>query len=306
MADLRLLESFCAVMTHGSVQRAALELGYAQSTLTLRIQQLEEQCSMRLFDRKGKRLVPTDAARMLFDRARHLLDQVQSLESDLADAAQGNAPSIRFGCVEPALTVHVVPVLATFARQYPKARVTVESSGNVTFAQRVADGAIDFAICAAAAMDARLSYTPLFEERIGVLMRSSDPLAEKSAITPHDLREQSLVFSESQCSYRAALQSSLYERGVNVSPTVEITSINARIRAVQCGMGVALLPANAVIDGAPDGTVFRLIEGAEARLSTGILRRADAPAPGHVLRALFELLQQKAKARTTAGLLSVS
>lgn len=295
MADLRLLESFCAVMEAGSVQRAALELGYAQPTITLRIQQLEEQSALQLFERKGKRLVATDAARMLFDRAKHLLDQVRALEQDLTDAARGEAPVIRFGACEPSMSARITPVLAQLKRRFPKARIVAEFGGTFTFAQRVVDGSLDFAICPASSSP-HLAFTPLYEESVGVLMPLRHPLAEKTRLALRDLAGQQIIYSESHCSYRALFQNTLDRRGILTTPEIEIASIPARIRAVQCGMGIAIMPYGAV-ERAPERTRFRELDRSEARLSIGILRREDAPQPGTALRLFFDMLRENARAQ---------
>lgn len=290
MADLRLLESVCAVIDAGGVHRAAIELGYSQPTLTQRIQQLESQLGTTLFERSGKRLIPTAAAMLVYERGKHLLSQARALETEIAELGRDEAPSLRFGCSEPALSSRVLPVVADFLRDYPHARLKVEAGSGSYFAQQVLDGMFDFAITAPVTLEGRLSFTQLYEEHIGLLFPVSHNLAKKTRVSANDLQGIPMIFSESVCSYRQVFQSTLDRRGVAISPIIDMSSIPARIRAVQLGMGVALLPASA-IETVPDGTVFVPLERGEGTLAIGVLRRADAGTPGRALQAFFDMLR---------------
>ena len=61
--ELRNLRAFQAVVDQGSYQRAAERLGYTQSTITVQIQQLEEELGVPLFERVGRRMALTEAAK---------------------------------------------------------------------------------------------------------------------------------------------------------------------------------------------------------------------------------------------------
>ena len=71
--ELKNLRTFQAVVDQGSYQRAAERLGYAQSTITVQIQQLEEELGVPLFERLGRRMVLTEAGERILPQARELL-----------------------------------------------------------------------------------------------------------------------------------------------------------------------------------------------------------------------------------------
>ena len=55
--ELRNIRSFIKVAEYENLSKAAEVLGYAQSTITAQIQQLEEELGVNLFDRIGKKVV---------------------------------------------------------------------------------------------------------------------------------------------------------------------------------------------------------------------------------------------------------
>lgn len=67
--DLKRLRYFCRVVEHGSVSQAAKSLNMAQPPLSKRIQELEEELQVSLFERRGNRIEPTEAGYFLYRKA---------------------------------------------------------------------------------------------------------------------------------------------------------------------------------------------------------------------------------------------
>ena len=73
MSDLRLLQNFVAVFHSRSFRAAADELGVSQSSVTKRIQLLENELGLRLFNRTTRAVGATDRARELLNAAENAL-----------------------------------------------------------------------------------------------------------------------------------------------------------------------------------------------------------------------------------------
>jgi biotin operon repressor len=78
--EFRHLQIFFAIVKEGSFLKAAEKLQYAQSTITLHIQQLEAELGVKLFSRRGKHTELTISNRMLLERAALLLHHAASLQ----------------------------------------------------------------------------------------------------------------------------------------------------------------------------------------------------------------------------------
>ena len=97
--DLRQLQTFQAVVEHGSFLRAAEALLYAQSTITLHIQQLENDLGVPLFARQGKKAQLTEAGRLLAVEAAQILGRVEALRRTMCELAEGEAGYVRLGAI---------------------------------------------------------------------------------------------------------------------------------------------------------------------------------------------------------------
>ena len=71
--EFRNLYSFLKVHDLGSFSKAAEDLGYAQSTVTLHIQQLEDELGVPLFDRTNRGLRLTPSGESLYRDARAII-----------------------------------------------------------------------------------------------------------------------------------------------------------------------------------------------------------------------------------------
>ena len=72
--DLRQLEVFAKVYELRSFSRAAQALFLTQPTVSERISQLEDELTVKLFDRTGRETVPTRAGELLFGYTRRILN----------------------------------------------------------------------------------------------------------------------------------------------------------------------------------------------------------------------------------------
>ena len=89
--ELRNIKSFIKVAEFENFSKAAEVLGYAQSTITLQIQQLEQELGVNLFDRIGKRVLLSEKGRAFLSYAN---DMVQlEAEAPCASARLNLSPA---------------------------------------------------------------------------------------------------------------------------------------------------------------------------------------------------------------------
>jgi DNA-binding transcriptional LysR family regulator len=96
--ELRQLASLEAVLETGSFAAAARKRHVAQPALWAQVKGLERELSIALFERVGRGVQPTAAAKALQDRVRRVLDDVRQLEAAVAEVRSGRALPARIGC----------------------------------------------------------------------------------------------------------------------------------------------------------------------------------------------------------------
>src|SRR3954449_12198399 len=108
--EMRHLVAFELVVETGSFARAAEQLGYTQSAVSLQIAALERAAGTRLLERPGGRrpVVPTDAGARMLRHAVRLSAQLQAAQADLTALAEGTARTLRVGTFQ-SVSIRVLP-----------------------------------------------------------------------------------------------------------------------------------------------------------------------------------------------------
>jgi DNA-binding transcriptional LysR family regulator len=290
--ELRHIYTFQAIVKEGSFLKAAEKLMYAQSTITLHIQQLEAELGVKLFIRQGKKVQLTEAGRSLQEQADSLVARAMALQQTMFDLVAGEAGHVRIGAIEPTASLRLPQLLTPFCQERPRIRLTIEVGNTRTISQRVASGALDIGICSPPAAHLGLDFEPLFVEQLVLLLPEAHPLASAETIRVQDLAKQRLLLSEEDCSYRETIENALLKRRANPYSGLEIGSMETMKRAVQSGMGLALLP-RASVTPPPEHTCLRKIDGLQLSLPIGLVLLADEISPSRALEALLILLHKE-------------
>ncbi len=290
--DLRHLQTFQAVLREGSFRGAASALRLAQPTVTLHIQELENELGLELFDRRGRRRQRTPAGDLLAARALPILDAFDSLARSAAELRDGRSGLLRIGSIEPAASRRVTPLLARMRRRRPALRVRLEVGGTVGVSRAVADGELDLGLCSAPPTEFGLLFEPLFSEEMALLVPGRHRLAAAKQVRARDLQGEPLLLTEQGCAYRRTVESALQEHGIRPQWALETGSTETLRAAVRHRLGLAVLPRLAASP-APPGTVVRRIDDVALALPVGLATRpGGAPGPP-ALAALTELLRRE-------------
>lgn len=200
--EFRHLQTFQAIIETGSFFQAAEKLQYAQSTVTLHIQQLETELRVKVFSRKGKQVQLTIAGRALKAHATFLLHRAEMLHREMAKMVTGEVGHLRIGSIEPVASLRLPSLLVKFCRQYPNVRLTLETGVTQVISQRVASGKLDIAICSPPNTKLGLSFETMFYDPMALLIPADHSLANKDMLQVTDLTEERLLLTETNCPYR--------------------------------------------------------------------------------------------------------
>lgn len=124
---LRDLHAFFTVVRHGSMARAAAQLGVSQPAISKVMAELEHALGVRLLDRNRRGVEPTTYGTALLRRGLAAFDElkqgVREIEF-LADAAQGE---IRIACLDAIAATFLPRLIERFSTQYPRVALHVDT-----------------------------------------------------------------------------------------------------------------------------------------------------------------------------------
>jgi DNA-binding transcriptional LysR family regulator len=255
MFTLTQLRTFCTVARLNSFTRAAEKLYLTQPAVSAQVAGLEEALKVRLFDRVGKRISLSDSGRVVLTAAEEILQRVASLQQELADL-QG----LRSGSLSIAASqvpgVYLLPeLLARFRSAMPGLDLTVRVEPARRALEMVAQGEVDLGLVGEGTRpdDERLAVRPLLRDRLVLVVPAQHVLAQKAAVQPEILRHMSLLLPSRDSASAESILEQLARNGVRPESVTELGNVGAVKRAVEAGLGIAIVSHLAVEKELEDG-----------------------------------------------------
>ncbi|MDH4582645.1 LysR family transcriptional regulator [Pseudomonas sp. BN415] len=243
--DLSSLEIFRAVAMEHSVTRAAQRLQRAQSNVTTRIRQLEEELGTPLFLRDGKRMTLTDRGQAFLDYSERLLALADEARQAMHPQQAGGR--LRLGSMESTAASRLPVPLARFHGQCPQVELEVSTGTSQALMEAVLARRLDCALVAwpqskvpwrdeVAAMG--LEARPVFEEELLLVLPASHP----QVAGPGDIQVRGLAGFAEGCTYRQIAENWLSAEGLPLPKVQQVGSYHAILACVAAGSCVGILP----------------------------------------------------------------
>lgn len=298
--DLKTIKTFKTIVRLGSFQRAAEELNYAQSTVTMHIKSLEAEIGVLLLER-GKKLQMTEAGRLLNEKGDLLLKGFENLQHSMEDLVHGESGQIRLGVMEPAASYRVPLILASFTEKFPKVQLSIHVQCCKVLGEMVKNDEVDIALCTAPEMNQDFNFEPLFSEEVVLLMPAFHRLAQFDRILLRNLEGEQLLTTNAHCPFRRNLEKQMIEAGINPEYTLEVSDMLALKYYVQFNFGVGIVPLIAVTP-PPAGTVIRTIEDFRSELKVGFIRNTERSNCRRAMDHLIDVMNDGLKSHGYARL----
>ncbi|HCU2033126.1 TPA: LysR family transcriptional regulator [Pseudomonas aeruginosa] len=236
--DLSSLEIFRAVAREASVTRAAQQLQRAQSNVTTRIRQLEEDLGVGLFLRDGKRMSLTERGSEFLAYAEQLLALADEARQSMHPAEPGGR--LRLGSMESTAASRLPALLATYHKACPRVALEVSTGTSRALFDGVRARRLDCALVAAGPgwagelNGSGLRGEPLFREELLMILPAEHPPVHDVA----EVRLRTLAGFARGCTYRQLAEDSL---GTPLT-VQEVGSYHAILACVAAGACVGVLP----------------------------------------------------------------
>ena len=121
--DIEFLKNFMVMAECDSVSQAARKLYVAQSAMSNRLKALEKECGAELIERDHHTFRLTESGRILYERARKIVELYDATINDVRGADDGTSGTLNIA-VTPSLATGVMrDALCEFNRRYPAVSV---------------------------------------------------------------------------------------------------------------------------------------------------------------------------------------
>ena len=257
---IKQLSYFLAVVDTGRFTQAAALCRVAQPTLSKQIRSLEEDLGETLVTRGHDNVTPTAAGEALLPLARRIVADSETARMEIAELAGLRKGRLRLGAT-PSLCVSVVAdVLEVFHGRYPGIALQISEGGSQDLVADLQRGQLDVALVIDRGVTvADLALTPVLREELVVVSAPGWPdLGDHIGIA--ELAAHPLVVNRPGYELREVTLAACAAAGVTPRIAVEGGEMDAVLRMVERGLGVAIVPS-LVLAGHPTLRATRLDGG---------------------------------------------
>lgn len=247
---------FVSVFQKNSITKAAQELHLAQPSVSLAVRELEDYYGIRLFDRIGRHIAPTECGKEFYRYAVHIVSLFNEMEKKMRN--WDTFGTLRIGA-SITIGTHILPVLIhRYQDQFPDLMIEAKVSKSASVEDEIIHNGIDLGLIETQPSHPDLRAVPFMTDSMCAITAPDHPLASVKSISLAELSRFPFLMREKGSAGRKLLDAAFSLQQMTVSPRWESTSTQALVKAVAEGLGVSVLPYLIVKKDIEEGTVRQI------------------------------------------------
>lgn len=244
----RHIEIFNAVMTAGSVTKAAELLCTSQPTVSRELARIEQLAGFPLFERTKGRLKPTSSAYVLYDEIKRSyigLEHIYSLIEGMREQRSGQLSLITL----PDFAQSILPnVCANFFQKFPDVQISISVQESPFLEQCLSSQQFDLGLTENDIAPPGTEIHPLLTANEVCILPADHPLLAKERIDIEDFQDQNFINFLSTDLYRIRFDEILLNSGVRYKQVIETPTAISVCNFVKKGLGIALINPISVLE----------------------------------------------------------
>ena len=242
MFNLKQLETFYWAAKLGSFTAAAERLNYTQSTVSMRIHDLEQDLGVSLFDRSQRTARITSKGRDLLKHAEELLNLSAEVHERIA--APGTRRGIvRLGVAEMISVTWLPKLIQILHERYPDILLELDEALTEDLVDRLRAGALDLILA-----PGRMPGYNLIPRSLGsvafVWMASPKLGIPAGTLTPKDLQRWPVIALARQSYHHARIEDWFHSRNALCRRIYTCKSFGVASSLAVAALGITLLPVD--------------------------------------------------------------
>ena len=279
--NLRELEYVIAIDHHLNFSKAAEACNVSQPALSNQIKKLELELGTPLFARSNSEVRVTPLGERVIESAKRIVLESRKIRDMATEYRDPAALPLRIG-LDPTLAPYLLHYLrSAIAAQVPEMKVNIVEGEIASLADGVATRDIDIALIPRDSYQGALDFTPLFYEKLFLVVTRDHMLATQDSISLYDIPFDQLIRLSSPLGFTSEARihpSQDYQRS-NKHHEVETSSFETLCQHIRHIGGCSIVPALAAEQVQAQRADLALVPIAEdeERRCVGVISRVGCP-----------------------------
>jgi LysR family hydrogen peroxide-inducible transcriptional activator len=231
-----------AVAEEGNFTKAAEKCFVTQPTLSMQVQKLEEELTIKLFNRNTKPISLTPIGLKVIEQAKVILKEAKRMDDVVTSEKGIIGGDFRIGIIPTVMPTLLPLFLSTFIKKFPKVNLKIEELNTASIIEELENGKLDAGIAATPLDDPKLTEKPLYYEPFVGYIPENHSLSKLKFLSVEDLEKiYILVLEDGHCFRDHVLKLCQTTKSLSTF-NLKSGSFETLINLANDGMGMTLLP----------------------------------------------------------------
>lgn len=229
----------------GNLTEAARECHLVLPAASRRLRDLEKALGAQLFERHSRGLTPTVLGQTFMKRGMAVLQELDHLVTELADARQGVVRHLHMCACTAAITQFLPPLLAQYTDLSPEVQVELEEQVSARVVSAVREGRADLGVFVAGPDVQGLAVRDFRADELVLILPAGHRLAGRAPIAFEATLDEHWISLNAGAAVLQAQQLAALAAGRPFKLRMQVRSFDAVGHMVASGLGIAALPRGA-------------------------------------------------------------
>lgn len=240
--DIHQLKSFKTIVEKGNFQDAANELNYSLSAISYQIQQLENEIKFPLFEKIGRRMLPTEQSLKMIPHIKRIEEEIEQIKQ-LNSKDRKIEGSLTMSVSDSLLTYILQPVLKEFIETAPEVKLKLKVRNCYEVQKEIIRNDIDLGIhYQVYGYDDQIRVREISTFTVGVMASPLFSQQERNFDKKGQIKSCSVINNDPNGVYQQYFEEYLKKKNITIGQNIELWSIEAIKKSVMNNLGIACLP----------------------------------------------------------------
>ena len=176
MLNFNQLRVFYMAAKHLNFTAAAGELCISQPAVTAQVKSFEAHCNLKLFQKRGRKLILTNEGRALFEYAEHVFGHEKEIENAIEQMLNLERGLLRLGTTKAYARYFMPLLLSRFHRSFPHLKIKLDEGSSKDMILSLVDLKNEVAVIAKSIDHPEVTFKPLSKEEMVVIFSARPPV----------------------------------------------------------------------------------------------------------------------------------
>ncbi|MBE6050876.1 MAG: LysR family transcriptional regulator [Clostridium sp.] len=271
--DIKRLKYFVTIVEEGNISAAAKKLHISQPPLSSQIKLLEKELNLKLMERGPRTITLTRAGKLLYKRAKNILDLTETTKKELEDLENGLEGNFALGTNSSSGSVLLTKRMIEFHKTCPRVNFQIHEGNTYELLELLNSGIIEVAIVRTPfKMDNVKGFFLEEEPMVAVMSKDDEWNFQKESLKLNDIEGKPII------TYRRLkdiIISSCSKEGFKPNIFCENDDARTSLMWARAGLGIAIVPKSALNLIGSEGLKYKFIDNDDLKTRIGAVWRKD-------------------------------